>query len=110
MSSNQIGCAVALIVGACASLACMTLPAQAASKSGAERAVERHLERTYGVEAEATCDRSRYLRKYTCIWNAPLQLVGATNSVCSREGSARVTWPAGRYRVSRYAETKDCVR
>lgn len=56
---------------------------QAASKSGAERAVESHFERVYAVEACASCDRSRFLRKYTCIWNSPQSLEGAMGRTCS---------------------------
>ena len=82
---------------------------QAASKSGAERAVERHLERVYGVEAGASCDRSRFLRKYTRIWNSPQSLDGSTGRICSRDGRARVTWPKGRYLVQRSVESMECL-
>lgn len=65
-----------------------TAAAHGATRAGAERAVERRIARVYGFDADASCDRSRYLPKYTCMWQTGLELDSPTGRVCQHEGRA----------------------
>jgi hypothetical protein len=75
-----------------------TPAALAASRKGAERAVERALAKRYLLDGDATCKASKSKRSYSCVWQAQLTDY-ETKRHCDQAGTAKANVRRKRYLV-----------